>query len=225
MSRPSISMRRTASPLILPPHCRDRLDKEPTLGTPLRRKRPRYQDATFPRSRPALRRHSTGLRSASSRAEDPGAAVARRGERVAGRSAVQFCNTWRKSTSVPFAPVDSVTFMVKIGAISNSVGDDMKKLCLSTVAGAALVAACSANAADLGPRPAYKAPPPPPVVAPVYNWTGFYVGGHFGGGWARKAWEEKSESNGGFGGVCFGGPDFNPLCPFDLLSGAPGSAF
>jgi outer membrane immunogenic protein len=81
-----------------------------------------------------------------------------------------------------------------------------------------------ALAADIA-RPVYKAPPPP-IVAPAYNWTGFYVGGHFGGGWARKAWEEKSESNGGFGGVCFGSPpDFNPLCPFELLSGAPGSAF
>jgi outer membrane immunogenic protein len=32
-----------------------------------------------------------------------------------------------------------------------------------------------AVAADVG-QPAYKAPPVP-YVAPVYNWTGFYVGG------------------------------------------------
>src|SRR6266480_7222459 len=85
----------------------------------------------------------------------------------------------------------------------------------------------SANAADLGVRPAYKAPPPP-VVAPAYNWSGFYIGGHFGGGWARKAWEEKSESNGGFGDVCFAPLELEldsvlPLCPFGLLSEAPGS--
>jgi outer membrane immunogenic protein len=37
-----------------------------------------------------------------------------------------------------------------------------------------------ASAADI-PRPA-----PPPVVAPpvVYNWSGFYIGGHLGGKWA-----------------------------------------
>jgi len=36
------------------------------------------------------------------------------------------------------------------------------------------------SAADLG-RPVYKAAPTP---APVYNWSGFYVGGHVGYGWA-----------------------------------------
>jgi outer membrane immunogenic protein len=36
----------------------------------------------------------------------------------------------------------------------------------------------SAFAADM----AVKAPPPAaPIASPVYNWTGFYVGGHFGG--------------------------------------------
>jgi outer membrane immunogenic protein len=31
-----------------------------------------------------------------------------------------------------------------------------------------------------------RRPPPPPVVAPpvVYNWSGFYIGGHLGGKWA-----------------------------------------
>ena len=37
-----------------------------------------------------------------------------------------------------------------------------------------------ASAADL-PRKALPAPPPPP---PVFSWTGFYIGGHFGGGWS-----------------------------------------
>lgn len=40
-----------------------------------------------------------------------------------------------------------------------------------------LAAPLAASAADLGMR--YKAPPPP---APVYSWTGFYVGGAFGYG-------------------------------------------
>ncbi len=35
-------------------------------------------------------------------------------------------------------------------------------------------------AADMA-RP-YKAPPPPPAPAPVYNWTGFYLGGALGYG-------------------------------------------
>src|SRR5437868_4728581 len=97
---------------------------------------------------------------------------------------------------------------------------DMKKLLL--LAGTALVAAGSANAADLPPRLAYKAPPPP-IVAPVYNWTGFYVGGHFGGGWARKAWEERSDFDRGFGSICI--IDGVALCPFEDLRQAPGSAF
>ena len=38
-------------------------------------------------------------------------------------------------------------------------------------------------AADLPAKaPAYKAPPP---IA-LYNWTGFYIGGHIGGGWADE---------------------------------------
>jgi outer membrane immunogenic protein len=63
----------------------------------------------------------------------------------------------------------------------------MKKLLLATVAGMALVAAGSANAADLGPRPAYKAPAP--VAAPVpWSWTGFYIGAHIGSAWASEDW-------------------------------------
>jgi outer membrane immunogenic protein len=54
----------------------------------------------------------------------------------------------------------------------------MKKLLLSTVAILAL--AVPAAAADLQARPHTKAPP---YTAPalVYNWTGFYIGGHLGG--------------------------------------------
>src|SRR5207249_4846635 len=95
----------------------------------------------------------------------------------------------------------------------------------------ALALAGAANAADL--PPAYKAPPPPPVVAPAYNWSGFYIGGHFGGGWARKAWEERSNFEKGFGSICFSGlePELleldgpGGLCVFEELSYAPGSPF
>ena len=51
----------------------------------------------------------------------------------------------------------------------------MKKLLLATVALVALGA--PALAADLAARPYTKAPP---MAAPIYNWTGFYIGAHVG---------------------------------------------
>jgi outer membrane immunogenic protein len=66
----------------------------------------------------------------------------------------------------------------------------MKKILLGSVATGALVAAGSASAADLGPRPAYKAPP---MVAPVpaFSWTGCFVGAHGGWGWSKKDVTER----------------------------------
>src|ERR1700722_15680457 len=55
----------------------------------------------------------------------------------------------------------------------------MKKLLLGTVSLVALSG--SAMAADLPARP-YKAPPP--VIAPMYDWSGFYIGAN--GGWAQS---------------------------------------
>src|SRR5438045_9759464 len=52
----------------------------------------------------------------------------------------------------------------------------MKKLLLATVAVAALGATAPALGADLGYYT--KAPA---HAAPIYNWTGFYIGGHVGG--------------------------------------------
>jgi outer membrane immunogenic protein len=43
----------------------------------------------------------------------------------------------------------------------------------------------AASAADMAPR-YYKAPPP--VIAPIYNWGGFYVGVNGGGGSSRECW-------------------------------------
>src|SRR5260370_17715835 len=58
-------------------------------------------------------------------------------------------------------------------------GNIMRKFLLSTVGLIALGAAAPASAADM----AVKAPPPP-VVAPIYNWTGFYIGAN--GGWGQS---------------------------------------
>jgi outer membrane immunogenic protein len=55
----------------------------------------------------------------------------------------------------------------------------MKKILLATVALVALGATAPTLAADLAARPYTKAPPY--VAAPIYNWTGFYIGGHVGG--------------------------------------------
>ena len=61
----------------------------------------------------------------------------------------------------------------------------MKLRVLTAAALVTLAALGSASAADLGVAPVYKALPPP---APVYNWTGCYVGG--GGGYAF--WQQDS---------------------------------
>jgi outer membrane immunogenic protein len=57
----------------------------------------------------------------------------------------------------------------------------MKKLLLATAAFAALDA--PVLAADLGPRGYAR---PPAYAAPIYNWTGFYVGGHLGGAFSTS---------------------------------------
>ena len=54
------------------------------------------------------------------------------------------------------------------------------KLALFATVGCALAA--PAMAADLSARPVYT-PPPAPVAATVFSWTGFYIGGNLGGKW------------------------------------------
>jgi outer membrane immunogenic protein len=65
----------------------------------------------------------------------------------------------------------------------------MKKILLASAAFVAL-GTVSASAADLAARPYTKAPAYAP--APIYNWTGFYIGGHVGGAF---------NGNNGFGGT------------------------
>lgn len=55
----------------------------------------------------------------------------------------------------------------------------MKKILLGTVALVVLGMAGSASAADLAARPDTQAPAN--IQPQVYNWTGFYIGGHVGG--------------------------------------------
>ena len=63
----------------------------------------------------------------------------------------------------------------------------MKKFLLGTVGLLALGMAAPATAADLAARPYTKAPPP--MVAPIYDWTGFYIGGNGGWGSSHSCWD------------------------------------
>jgi outer membrane immunogenic protein len=80
----------------------------------------------------------------------------------------------------------------------------MKKILLGVIGAAACAA--PAWAADLPPRPYTKAPAPPAVMAPIYNWTGFYIGGHVGGAWAGS--DNLAASDGRFLGGIQGGADY-----------------
>lgn len=66
----------------------------------------------------------------------------------------------------------------------------MLRVLVASVGMVALVAG-SAAAADLPPR--YAPPVPAPFVAPIYNWTGLYIGVSGGGGWGRSRWDSTNE--------------------------------
>ena len=67
----------------------------------------------------------------------------------------------------------------------------MKKLLLISASLVAISAAAPASAADLAARPYTKAPP---MMAAIYDWSGFYIGINGGGGFGRSTWD----STGGF---------------------------
>ena len=73
----------------------------------------------------------------------------------------------------------------------------MRPLLLASVSIAALFIVSEANAADL----AVKAPRPMMVPAPVYSWTGCYVGGHVGWGWGHQRHNQASAFSGSSGGL------------------------
>jgi outer membrane immunogenic protein len=64
----------------------------------------------------------------------------------------------------------------------------MKGFLLTTVAFAAFGIATQASAADLPARPYTKAPP---MVAAVYDWSGFYIGANGGWGSSHKCWDTQ----------------------------------
>ena len=62
----------------------------------------------------------------------------------------------------------------------------MKKILIAAAGLVAMGIAAPASAADLGASPLTKAPP---VVAAIYDWSGFYVGINGGGGSAHSCWD------------------------------------
>jgi len=81
----------------------------------------------------------------------------------------------------------------------------MRKILLASVAIIGFGAIVPAQAADLAARPYTKAPAYEP--APIYNWTGFYIGGHVGGafGGDNNFYSPGFTYNGSNDGVFMGG--------------------
>ncbi|MBR0715990.1 outer membrane protein [Bradyrhizobium liaoningense] len=74
----------------------------------------------------------------------------------------------------------------------------MKKILLGALGAIALSLSAPASAADLAARPYAKAPPP--MIAAIYDWSGFYIGLNGGGGSAHKCWDNYT-----FAGALVGG--------------------
>jgi outer membrane immunogenic protein len=63
----------------------------------------------------------------------------------------------------------------------------MNKILVGAIGAVALSLSAPANAADLAARPYTKAPPP--MIAAIYDWSGFYIGINGGGGSSHKCWD------------------------------------
>jgi outer membrane immunogenic protein len=113
----------------------------------------------------------------------------------------------------------------------------MKKIFLATLAVAALSLASPALGADLGARAPYYQKAPAYVPAPIYNWTGFYIGGHVGGAFSSdnnfSGLATGNNSNGRFLGGLQVGADYQ-FAPswvlgvqgqYSWLSGSVGAVF
>ena len=75
----------------------------------------------------------------------------------------------------------------------------MRKLWSSLVGLAALGLGAPASAADLGVRPY---PAPPPMVAAIYDWSGFHVGLNGGWGQAQNCWSFLTPTGDTFADRC-----------------------
>jgi outer membrane immunogenic protein len=74
----------------------------------------------------------------------------------------------------------------------------MRHLAFSVVASFASISLITiASAADIPRAPVYKAPAFVPA-APVFSWTGFYIGAHGGWGWARWSGEGTTANGDGW---------------------------
>ncbi|QQO30970.1 porin family protein [Bradyrhizobium diazoefficiens] len=63
----------------------------------------------------------------------------------------------------------------------------MKKILFSTIGMVVFGLSAPASAADLAARPYTKAPAP--MIATIYDWSGFYIGINGGGGSSRNCWD------------------------------------
>lgn len=63
----------------------------------------------------------------------------------------------------------------------------MNKILFSAIGAVALGLSAPASAADMAARPYTKAPAP--MVAAIYDWSGFYIGINGGGGTSHKCWD------------------------------------
>jgi outer membrane immunogenic protein len=80
----------------------------------------------------------------------------------------------------------------------------MRRFILTACAGLLVAAmATPSMAADLPPRPVYKGPA---YVAPIFTWSGFYIGINGGYGWGTANWDPGPEMgiNGGLVGGTLG---------------------
>src|ERR1700751_3049817 len=112
----------------------------------------------------------------------------------------------------------------------------MKKFVLATVALPSMAAAAPALAADLGYRAPYYQKVPA-YAAPIYNWTGFYIGGHLGGAFTSdnnfSRLATRNNGNGRLPGGVQGGADWQfaptwvlgPEAQYSWISGNVGAVF
>jgi len=70
-------------------------------------------------------------------------------------------------------------------------GEKLMKKVLLVAAGLVGLSIAPAFGADLAARPYTKAPPP--MVAPIYNWGGFYIGLNGGGASSHKCWDINND--------------------------------